>query len=131
MKIILKKNIQIEKHQETEKGDIFTVSKGFYLYYKDNRLWIPKGFQCDGASIPKFLWGIVFPAADLDALIASIFHDYAYRFNKKNWSKFFVDWAFFRLLLKNKINFFSALKAYIGVTIFGWPTWLKNKRRKI
>ena len=43
------------------------------------RIVIPKGFQFDGASIPRIFWGILAPTGLL--LIPGLVHDFAYRYD--------------------------------------------------
>lgn len=51
---------------------------GFSLYSKvlGNEIEIPIGFECDGRSSPRLLWGIVPPVGP--ALWAAVPHDYLY-----------------------------------------------------
>jgi hypothetical protein len=47
------------------------------LRYNGYELVIPAGYEFDGPTIPRLLWWIVgLSPADLDALLASLFHDF-------------------------------------------------------
>lgn len=92
---------------------------------------IPKGFEWDLSSVPRFLWWLLPRDGDFD--LAYLIHDYLY-INKKryNYSRDFVDdemylWAKTinstkKLSLRNIDNFIR----YIFVKAFGGLVW-KNK----
>ena len=54
------------------------VSKDFHYTMFGNEYVIPKGFQFDGASIPKFLHTWLSPTGVL--LMGGLIHDYAYKY---------------------------------------------------
>lgn len=61
----------VRKWEVTENW-LFKLPNGKYIL-------IPRGFIFDGASTPKFLWGILDPVGVL--LIQGLIHDHGYRFN--------------------------------------------------
>ena len=76
---------------------------------------VPKGFEFNGASVPKSLQWIVSPDGVL--LVPSILHDYMY-INAID-TKAKADYLFFKLCLKSKVNLPLSLIAYLGVSIVG------------
>ncbi|MCJ8295134.1 MAG: DUF1353 domain-containing protein [Colwellia sp.] len=55
------------------------VEEAFIYEYKGNKYAVHAGFEFDGASIPKPLWGLLSPVGLL--LIPGLIHDYGYRYN--------------------------------------------------
>lgn len=111
---------------------------------------IPKNFEWDLSSVPRFLWSFLPPDGDFE--LASLIHDYLY-IHRKEINRFFEEhheemgipkvvitrkFADDEMLLwskevsgtRNKIsmrNFDNQLR-YIAVRLFGWTVWNKNKR---
>ena len=55
------------------------VEEAFIYQYKGKKYAVHAGFEFDGASIPKALWGLLSPVGLL--LIPGLIHDYGYRYN--------------------------------------------------
>jgi len=89
-------------------------------YFKSVDITVPKGFQSDGASIPKMFWFISHPL-DRDSLPGSIVHDYFYRKgvdeNIENRKE--ADLIFKKLLKENGTDFLKRNLFYWAVRIFG------------
>lgn len=89
---------------------------------------IPKGFQWDLASVPKFLWNIIVP--DNDAEIAYLIHDYLYRTQslpKKEADTEMYIWA---SITNGTVSYFSTRNLdnklrYLGVKWFGAKSYNK------
>ena len=100
---------------------------------------IPRGFTMDGASTPKFLWGVLDPVGLL--LIQGIIHDFGYRYkylwavdssgklykyhNDKGrdfWDKLFLD-------VGEHVHGFRVVgyMSYLMLTIFGRSAWDDNR----
>ena len=105
---------------------------------------IIRGFEFDGASIPRIFWMILSPTGLL--LIPGLLHDFAYRENslmcsvpsmggtmivipfmagagRKNWDRMFRNEAI-------HINGFHIINyvAWISLRLFGWIAWNKLRR---
>ena len=101
---------------------------------------IPRGFIMDGASTPKFVWGLLDPVGLL--LIQSIIHDYGYRYdyvwaiNKKGhlykyherqgrkfWDKTFLD-------IGNHVNDMqiTGYLSWLMLRLFGLIAWNDNRK---
>lgn len=108
------------------------------FHYKLRGVWytVPKGFEFDGASVPKFLATFLSPVGVL--LIGGLIHDYAYKYaclkpknnndpllllDQKGADKIFRD-------INIEINGFHFLNylAYWALRIGGFVAW--NKHRK-
>ena len=105
------------------------------------RIVIPKGFQFDGASIPRIFWGILAPTGLL--LIPGLVHDFAYRYDcllrhprnggpleeykrgagRRYWDDLFRDVAI-------SVNGFKIINrvAWLALRVGGWSAWGKRRR---
>ena len=89
----------------------------------DLEITIPKGFEWDLSSVPRFLWVILPPDGDFE--IAALIHDYLYV--NQTISKQFSDNEM--LMWSNKVNTnrrFSKVDnwvRYYGVKLFGYWAW--------
>ena len=59
--------VEVREHEEDERGNIFTLLRPLPVC----GLIVPVGFESDGASVPRLLWGVVFPRDDRQALCAA------------------------------------------------------------
>jgi hypothetical protein len=111
--------VEVREHSADEQGNIFTLLRP--LPYRT--LIIPAGFESDGASVPRFLWGAVFPRDDRQALFGALVHDYCYRTHPFGCTKNDADMAFYELMRKGGVSYIRAQKAYWGVRLFGKSSW--------
>lgn len=85
---------------------------------------IPKNFNTDLASIPRWYWTVLSPA--YSGLIApSILHDYLYSCHL-NFDRIEADEILYYSLLSNGVSKFTAYKMYIVVRLFGNPHYHKE-----
>jgi hypothetical protein len=103
---------------------------------------IPKGFICDGASIPRPLWALLSPTGLL--LIPGLVHDFAYRFDylwavrpsgpykypHGNAGRAFWDDLFWRV--GKDVNGMLVIDclAWVALSLGGWWTWQKWRKPK-
>jgi hypothetical protein len=102
---------------------------------------IPKGFVMDGASTPRFMWGLLDPVGIL--LIQGIIHDYGYRYNylwavdrkgcrykyhegqgREFWDKIFLEVG----LHVNEMQITGYL-SWLMLRLFGGKAWEENRIR--
>ena len=101
------------------------------------RIIIPKSFQWDLSSIPRFLWAVM--PTDSDAEISVILHDFLYinkPFGSGERDRWFADWEMYKwsVVTNGTRNTWSLrnldnLTRYLGVVIFGWWVWYKVGNR--
>lgn len=112
----------------------FTIPDG-------NRIVIPSGFIFDGASIPRFLWGLLSPVGLL--LVPGLIHDYGYKHNmlirilgdgskesfrhgagQKYFDQLFLDVA-------KQVNGMSIIDylAWLSLRLFGRFAWNGHRER--
>ena len=78
---------------------------------------IPKDFETDLASIPRFLWPIFAP--QYSGFVApAILHDYLYRCDN-HINRQFADEVLYSALITENVTAFTASKFYLGVRLFG------------
>jgi hypothetical protein len=89
---------------------------------------IPKGFQWDLSTVPRFAWGVLAPDGDFE--LAYLIHDYLWKEQKENYTRKFTDdemlkWA----KVTNGTDAFWSFRnfdnyaRYYGVRGFGWLVW--------
>lgn len=113
----------------------------FYEVYEDckydDHLTIPKGFQTDFASIPKFLWGLMAPHQA--AAPASVLHDYFYTDHplglgglgmSMKEERLFADKLFRDILIEHGVSKFQAGVMYNAVRLFGKFRFEHNGRSR-
>jgi len=111
--------IEVLRHEADDRGNVFTLLTPI----EHCQLKIPAGFESDGASVPRAFWGLVFPAEDMKAMFAAMVHDFIYRTHPTGWTKKLADEEFRQLLERCKVPAKRAYFAYLGVRLFGGPSW--------
>ncbi len=117
--------LEIGIHEEDARGNVYTLRQE--LRYQD--LTVPIGYESDGASVPKFFWRYVFPPGEPRALRAAFLHDYVYREHPNGWPRKKADRMFYAVMLADGMDKGSAKKAYWGVRLFGYSSWIKGGRK--
>lgn len=119
------KEIVVGIHDEDERGNVCTLQNrhGLLIEWNGERVRVPRGFESDGASVPRLFWRLIFPTIDPKALRASIAHDYIYRTHPEGWCKEDADEMFYDLLVEDGVPKWRAWIAYQAVSIFGWYAW--------
>ena len=118
--------VEVLEHEADERGNVYTLLKPINYC----GVWVPEGFECDGASVPRFLWGAVFPPGDLQAMYGAVFHDFVYRTHPGNWCRADADEAFLSLMREGGVSSWRARKAYWGVRLFGKAAWRAGGKKK-
>ena len=113
----------IDVHHENDRGDIITLREELRIVWNGKVLTVPANFECDGASVPRFLWGSVSPQIHPCTLRGAVAHDYLYRHQPPGWSRKEADQLFYDLIREDGLSWFRAKKAYWGVRIFGGESW--------
>lgn len=102
----------------------FKLCDGIIAYVDSRKIYIPKGFDTDLASIPQFYWGIISPHHS-SLMEPSILHDYLYRC-KNNYSRKFADDVFYYSMRKKGLSVYTSFKLYSAVRIFGGQSFIKG-----
>ncbi len=91
--------------------------------WRGRQIIVPKGFSCDGCSVPEFLWISVSPKIDERTLRGAIVHDYLYRNTPEGWTRKEADLLFYDFIRADGLNWWKSNKAYYGVRLFGSSSW--------
>ena len=82
---------------------------------------IPRGFQSDGMSVPRFFWRWIGPPVDGRTLAASVAHDWLY--TSKVVSRAEADAWYRRQLIAAGYPATKAWAAWAGIRLFGGWHW--------
>lgn len=126
-----KQELQIALHTETEKGDIITLINrhGLRIKWDCREFVVPRYFESDGMSVPRFLWWLIAPQIHPRTLRAALAHDYIYRVQPERWTRADADRMFYDLMVADGFWKPLAWIAYKGVSWFGGYSWNESYAR--
>lgn len=118
------------------------IENYYYVWDKHDvqyALMVPKGFVCDGASVPRFCWSLLGIHPDGLNRAAALVHDYLYLMSGEtktfldgqsaimNWKRRDADRLFCRILRESGVSKFKRRMMYRAVRIFGRFYWGKSR----
>lgn len=118
----------IKPHKTDERGNVVATAFPNRINFGGKSFLIPKGFESDGASVPRFFWRLVCPPVDPHAVRAGVAHDYIYRIQPEGWTRKGADKMFLCFLIEDGLPPFRATLAYWGVRLFGRIAWDENSK---
>ena len=118
----------VDIHAADDRGNILTLKEDLIVTFKGKILVVPAGFECDGTSVPRFLWGTVSPQIHPETLRAAIAHDYLYRHAPARWTRKEADDLFYDLCRADGLSWSRAQYAYWALRIFGGSAWKGDKK---
>ena len=101
--------------------DVVVESLGYSVTVK-------KGFDFDGASIPKWLWSIYGSPLNGNYVVASLIHDGLYASQKV--SKRVSDKIFLDTMKQSNVGCIKRTSMYLAVTMFGGKDWKEASEYK-
>ena len=101
--------------------DVVVESLGYSITVK-------KGFDFDGASIPKWLWSIYGSPLNGNYVVASLIHDGLYASQKV--SKSVSDKIFLDVMKQSNVGYIKRTSMYLAVTMFGGKDWKEASEYK-
>ena len=101
--------------------DVVVESLGYNITVK-------KGFDFDGASIPKWLWSIYGSPLNGNYVVASLVHDGLYASQKV--SKRVSDKIFLDVMKQSNVGYIKRTSMYLAVTMFGGKDWKEASEYK-
>ena len=113
----------VEIYKGNANGNILTLKEELIVKYKGKTFIVPVGFECDGASVPSFLWDSVSPQIHPATLRAAIAHDFLYRSAVPGWTRKEADELFYQLCREDGLSWWKSQKAYWGIRLFGGNSW--------
>ena len=121
--------IKIEVHHTDERGDFARTLYPTKFKFRGHTFVIPRGFEFDGASIPRMFRMSVASPLDPETARAGLAHDYIYRLQPEGWTRAEADLMFLCFMLEDGLPINKALKAYFAVRIFGGAAWEASRVR--
>jgi hypothetical protein len=99
--------------------DSGTYMLGMSVYIEG--IYIPSGFQWNGASIPSFLWPILGSPFSPEMMVPSLVHDFLYSRQAQSLGihRRQADKIFKKLLIANGMDADKAETLYLGVRVGG------------
>lgn len=95
----------------------YLTCHSFKIKINGKKITVPKNFDTDLASIPRWYWIVLNP--NYSGFIApSIVHDYLY-YCPQDYTRKQIDRFFYYALLENGVSYYTAYKMYIAVRLFG------------
>ena len=101
--------------------DVVVESLGYNITVK-------KGFDFDGASIPKWLWSIYGSPLNGNYVVASLIHDGLYASQKV--SKGISDKIFLDIMKQSNVGYIKRTSMYLAVKMFGGKDWKEASEYK-
>ena len=101
---------------------------GYDVGYEDSgeTIAVPVGFTTDFASIPRFLWSILFCWGKYGN--AAVIHDYCYW--EQKYTRKRADEIFREAMGVLRVGWFQTMILYWAVRLFGWIPWRANRKAK-
>ena len=99
-----------------------------YVYVTKSgvRLEVPEGFETDGASVPRCLWGMI-PATGRH-FNAAVVHDFLYRSEgDAKLPKSQCDDIFLEIMLRDQVPELRARAMHEAVALFGYSSYHRGK----
>ena len=118
--------MKVDIHKADARGNVLTTLTATQITFREKTFFIPRGFESDGASVPRIFWSTVCPPLDPRTVRAGVAHDWIYRTQPEGWTRAEADLMFLCYLIEDGLSVYHALKAYIGVRIGGWAAWSSN-----
>ena len=120
----------VEFLRSSTNGDTLRLRRNMTYYIAHKTITIPKGFSCDGMSVPRLLWSIVSPTIHPETIAGALLHDFLYRTHSYGWTRKQADVLFYVLMRSDGFPRWRATFAYIGVRWFGGKAWAEGGKSK-
>lgn len=119
----------VEFLRSNSNGDTLKLRRNMTYYIGHKTITVPKGFTCDGMSVPRVFWGLVSPTIHQHTISASILHDWMYRKHPQGVNRKQADAIFYAIMRTDGVSKWRALLAYVGVRLFGYSSWKSGGER--
>ena len=108
--------------------NLFILSKDKTVESLGYSVTVKKGFDFDGASIPKWLWSIYGSPLNGNYVVASLIHDGLYASQKV--SKRISDKIFLDVMKQSNVGYIKRTSMYLAVKLFGGKDWKEASEYK-
>ena len=110
------------------KEDVFILLEDVEVEVLGYKIKVKKGFDFDGASIPKWLWSIYGSPLNGNYIVASLIHDGLYASQKV--SKSVSDKIFLDVMKQSSVGYIKRTSMYLAVKMFGGKDWKEASEYK-
>jgi len=104
------------------------LTADWYVCYDKFQLWIPAGYECDGASIPRFLWSVTGSPYDPLNIEAAFIHDALYLTHA--FTREVADEIAFQIWMQSGLPKWKARNRWAAVRSFGYFSWKNTEKDK-
>ena len=108
--------------------NVFILSEDKTVESLGYSVTVKKGFDFDGASIPKWLWSIYGSPLNGNYVVASLIHDGLYASQKV--SKGTSDKIFLDVMKQSNVGYIKRTSMYLAVKMFGGKDWKEASKYK-
>ena len=108
--------------------NMFVLSKNMTVESLGYSITVKKGFDFDGASIPKWLWSIYGSPLNGSYVVASLIHDGLYASQKV--TKSIADKIFLDVMKESNVGYIKRTSMYLAVKMFGGKDWKEASEYK-
>ncbi len=108
--------------------NVFILSEDKTVESLGYSVTVKKGFDFDGASIPKLLWSIYGSPLNGNYVVASLIHDGLYASQKV--SKSISDKIFLDIMKQSNVGYIKRTSMYLAVRVFGGKDWKEASEYK-
>ena len=110
------------------KEDVLILLEDVEVEALGYKITVKKGFDFDGASIPKWLWSIYGSPLNGNYVVASLIHDGLYASQKV--SKSVSDKIFLDVMKQSNVGYIKRTSMYLAVKMFGGKDWKEASEYK-
>lgn len=105
-------------------GNPWELADDWTVFYNGVTYQLPKGFETDGASIPRFLWRVCGTPLESPRIFAALLHDYLYSGNVPGVTRAEADAVYRDMLTTLGVSKFKANVEYYALRLFGGSHWI-------
>jgi len=110
------------------KEDVFILLEDVVVESLGYKITVKKGFDFDGASIPKWLWSIYGSPLNGNYVVASLIHDGLYASQKV--TKSVSDKIFLDIMKQSSVGYIKRTSMYLAVRVLGSKDWKEASKYK-
>lgn len=125
--IKVKYDVEPVYHKANNYGHV-QLDKDWYFHIDGRMVWIPAGYVCDGASIPRLFWSIVGSPFDPINVVGAWAHDYIYLTHLTDRNT--ADEVAFQIWRQAGMTLRKARVMWFAVNKFAGFAWKNNESDK-
>ena len=122
-------SMKVEIHRTDARGNFVRTLYPEKFRFRGKTFVVQKGFEFDGASVPRLFRISACSPLDPEAVRGSCAHDWIYRTLPPGWTRAEADLMLLCFLIEDGMPVRRALKIYMGVRLGGWVAWRENRVR--